>query len=415
MNEIKQKVLIPEYMQKFHCIGSDCEDTCCFGWGVQIDKTTYKKYMNDKKTDLRQDFLQKVVKNTTGLSDYDYARIKLCSDGTCPFLDESKLCRIQLKHGEEYLSTVCTTYPRMSQIIDGVLEKSATLSCPEAARLCLLNPDGVDFVEIEEDLRTRNIIGRSINTNNSDFNNSPEKYFWDLRFFSIQLIKCRDYEMWERLLILGLFYNELQEKVDKNRVGEIPALVESYQDMATSGVFNGILNEFESQTAIQLRLLKEMTSKDIFNIKTQKRFMVCLDEFSQGIHSDQTANDEEILDYYKEAYNNYYKPFMDKKGYMLENYLVNIMFKNLFPFSGKNGLFENYLIIALHYSIIKMILIGMSGYYKQDFNEKHVIKLIQSFGKVLEHDRYFFKLAFDALEKSGFKELSHIAILIKDL
>ena len=27
-------MLIPEYVKKFKCIGSECEDTCCKGWRI---------------------------------------------------------------------------------------------------------------------------------------------------------------------------------------------------------------------------------------------------------------------------------------------------------------------------------------------------------------------------------------------
>jgi len=33
-----------DYYDKFECIRSDCEDSCCSGWQVAIDKNTYRKY-----------------------------------------------------------------------------------------------------------------------------------------------------------------------------------------------------------------------------------------------------------------------------------------------------------------------------------------------------------------------------------
>lgn len=405
---------MPEYLQKFRCIGPDCEDTCCFGWGIQIDKDTYKKYKECKSV-LKQDFTQKVLRRNTEATDCDYARIKLKNDGICPFLDETRLCKIQSLHGEEFLSVTCATYPRMSHIVDNVLEKSATLSCPEAARLCLLNPDGINFVESEEDLCIKNSKGRVLNTASPIYQDKPEKYFWDLRAFSIQVIKCRDFELWERLLILGLFFDEVQKSVDKGDIGGIPQIIESYQDMIINNVFDNVLSEFESQTEIQMKLLMKMNNKEIFSEITQKRYLECLDDFFYGAGLDKALSDTESSMFYRDAYTNFYKPFFANKSYILENYLVNYMFKNLFPFISGKGLFENYVILALHYSIIKMNLIGMAGFYKHDFNEMHVIKLIQSFSKVLEHNKYFFSLAYEALDKSGFKMLSHIAVLVKDL
>jgi lysine-N-methylase len=40
------KVLQPRHFDAFRCIGSACEDTCCVGWLVHVDKPTYEKYRN---------------------------------------------------------------------------------------------------------------------------------------------------------------------------------------------------------------------------------------------------------------------------------------------------------------------------------------------------------------------------------
>ena len=42
MKEHKRSLLIPQYFKNFTCIGSDCEDSCCIGWRVDIDHNTYK-------------------------------------------------------------------------------------------------------------------------------------------------------------------------------------------------------------------------------------------------------------------------------------------------------------------------------------------------------------------------------------
>ncbi|MGA3040937.1 MAG: hypothetical protein ABSF54_09150 [Bryobacteraceae bacterium] len=40
------KLLQLRHFDAFHCIGADCEDTCCVGWFVHVDKPTYEKYQN---------------------------------------------------------------------------------------------------------------------------------------------------------------------------------------------------------------------------------------------------------------------------------------------------------------------------------------------------------------------------------
>ena len=36
--------IAPNYVNEFNCLGSDCIDTCCQGWNINIDKNTHEKY-----------------------------------------------------------------------------------------------------------------------------------------------------------------------------------------------------------------------------------------------------------------------------------------------------------------------------------------------------------------------------------
>ena len=38
--------LQPSYYGAFRCVGSVCEDTCCTGWRVPVDKETFEKYQS---------------------------------------------------------------------------------------------------------------------------------------------------------------------------------------------------------------------------------------------------------------------------------------------------------------------------------------------------------------------------------
>ncbi|MFY9559815.1 MAG: hypothetical protein WAQ52_06245 [Terriglobales bacterium] len=37
------------------------------------------------------------------------------------------------------------------------------------------------------------------------------------------------------------------------------------------------------------------------------------------------------------------------------------------------------------YAVVKDLLIGMAGHYQEAFAEEHVVKLVQSFAKAVEH------------------------------
>src|SRR6202044_748851 len=71
------KRLQPRSYHAFRCIGADCEDTCCVGWIVNVDKQTYEAYQRSDDPELGPRLHKLVTINTGHSSDDDYARIKL--------------------------------------------------------------------------------------------------------------------------------------------------------------------------------------------------------------------------------------------------------------------------------------------------------------------------------------------------
>ena len=127
----------PRYAKAFRCLGSDCDDTCCHGLDVVVNRASYQKYRSAPAFQARMQHFVPV----SHASESRYARIQLTASYTCPFLSPNRLCGIQQEHGDLYLSDVCATYPRLTQRIDGLRETTLLRSCPEAARLVLLNPE----------------------------------------------------------------------------------------------------------------------------------------------------------------------------------------------------------------------------------------------------------------------------------
>ena len=44
---------------------------------------------------------------------------------------------------------MCSAYPRVMNVVDDVLQRSLDLSCPEAARMVLLDPNPMEFDDDE--------------------------------------------------------------------------------------------------------------------------------------------------------------------------------------------------------------------------------------------------------------------------
>lgn len=397
-------------MRNFSCIGSECEDSCCTGWKIFIDRFTYKKYKNFKDTKIKQKVKDNIKRNRLNPVDQAYANIKLSTNRDCPFLDNRKLCEIQLRYGESYLSNVCAKYPRIFNNVDSITEKSAVVSCPEIARLVLTNPDGIEFDEIEEFLETRDLITKHICTEDSG-NNKAENYFWNLRIFTIQLLQNRKYSLPDRLIILGMFYLDIQDVISKGNLSVIPEIIQSFNTAIDNGELREPLSEVPVLFEIQMKFLNLLTEAIVK--KDNKRYIECYNEFISGLEYTENANIEDVLKNYNEAYNEFYLPFISKQEYLLENYLVNYVFTNVFPFSIYTSVYDEYNMLIIHYALIKFHLIGMSRHHK-GLNEKLVVKLVQSFAKNFEHNRPILKTLLNLLKKVQFTKMSDMMILIKN-
>lgn len=125
MTTDKKPALATRLVTEFRCTGPACEDTCCAGWIIEVDKPTHKKYQ--KKHDLVDAALP------CGES---YAMLCDKPLGTC-LQNRDGLCGIQQRYGEEYLSDTCYFYPRSLRRMGAQVMVSASISCPEIARMVL--------------------------------------------------------------------------------------------------------------------------------------------------------------------------------------------------------------------------------------------------------------------------------------
>ena len=135
----------PQYVNKFSCLGSKCPETCCHGMMIDVDKETHSKYQKVKIEGIKN--VENNLQKKDNPTDQFFSSIKLKKDGYCSFLGNDGLCSIQKKYGEGYLSNTCNNFPRKN--IDFKENKLVTLtmSCPEAARLCLSNKNSMEIIE----------------------------------------------------------------------------------------------------------------------------------------------------------------------------------------------------------------------------------------------------------------------------
>ena len=126
------KIWTPEYFRHFRCIASDCPDSCCKEWEVDVDDTAAAFYRNLEGP--LGDRLRQV------LTDTEDGTLMQIENGRCPMWRQDGLCRIQAELGHDALCQVCREFPRLRHDYGAFVEYGLELSCPEAARLILSLP-----------------------------------------------------------------------------------------------------------------------------------------------------------------------------------------------------------------------------------------------------------------------------------
>lgn len=130
----------PDFYDTFKCIASQCTDTCCVGWEIDVDRNSQEVYNKVAGT-----FGEKLRANI------EDGHFKLLPHDRCPFLTGGNLCEIYTNLGEGALCDICREHPRFVEVYGDVMERGLGLCCEEATRLLLAGNGPLAFVSEECD------------------------------------------------------------------------------------------------------------------------------------------------------------------------------------------------------------------------------------------------------------------------
>ncbi|MBX9136448.1 MULTISPECIES: flagellin lysine-N-methylase [unclassified Clostridium] len=412
----KVKKVYPSYFEEFKCIGGECSDSCCIGWNIDIDKITFRKYFKVQDQEMKKMF-QKNIQNNERCSseEVDYGIVKLKKDKRCPFLDEKNYCVIHSNLGEEYLSNVCTCFPRVTNKIDETYEMSLDVACPEAARLILLREEGINFIGKEEALG-KHIISSQIDTKLKEIKKTPLKYFKEVREFCISIIQNRKFNLNERIYILGDFISNIEDVIDKD-LSDIPKFINSYNMRRAAKEFinddiNSLLGNSNINYIIQMNFFIKMLK--ILKVDKEVESITFKNYTSDMINGFKIENEESISknsEFYMEAFEEYNESFISQYSYIFENYIVNFIFNNTFPFNEVMSLFDSYMMLLIRVSFIRFYLVGMN-LNNNNYNKENVVEFIQVFSKTIEHHKSYLIDSLHYIKRNDYDNMEFAKTLL---
>jgi len=394
--------LIPQYVARFSCIGPACEDNCCTGWRVTIDKKTFNAYRQSRHPALTERFDACLSRQRSQGSDASYARIELNQEtGACPFMEE-RLCAIQRELSDSYLSDTCYSYPRQTRHFGGQYEQALTLSCPEAARRALLDADAFDFVEAKLNVRAAVIAEvkpqRGI----------PLNLMNEIRIFCLQLMRTEGLEFWQRLAVLGLFCESLSKVLAQGDRASIPELLESFTRMVEQGFVLEALAELLPNHRDQAWVFAFFwwSKPKPANSELQRQVVA---DCARGLGIDGQTTEmpvETVIEHYKKGVTRLPEA-LQAAPHLIENYVLNEMFRDVFPFHEADP-YEHFLKLVSRFGMVRLMLAAQCSQDGPLPDANTLVQTVQVFCRLFQHNNSFATQVNEALSKSGWSKLEKV-------
>ena len=355
------KIRVPEYFKEFKCIASECEDTCCAGWGIVIDDETYKKYQKvegDFGDRLRSEIVHDGGENIFVLKGND-----------CPFLNENKLCDIYNELGEGGLCYTCRQYPRYLEEFGSLREMGISLSCPEAARIILRDSKKATF-ELSEN-----------NEEVTGYNDINARLYIELmqcRKIVFDILQDRSIELNSRAAIVISFVKEIQDKIDENEIGDIKDIREKYNNESFIKELLCSLEQYKNKKNDKYNNMHEYFNvfKNLKHINPNDP--LGLDDAIRYFW--QSEDDKEIYLSKNDSFNKYYEESMYKFEHILVYFIFRYFMKAVFDYdvSAKVKMaIVSYLMIK-ELSVVRFTEEG-------DFTEEDIVDIAHTYSKDIEH------------------------------
>jgi lysine-N-methylase len=238
-----------------------------------------------------------------------------------------------------------------------------------------------------------------------------------IRAILIDLVRDRSRPIWLRLLLIGVMCERLHRIHDEDAAS---ALFAYYRQLLEDRVLETELESFPGNPKLKLEIVFELTNARIHDKTCGSRFHDIFWTFVEGIGTSAGSQPLDDVERLRLAESMYHYPFFERFPFILENYLVNYMFQNLFPW-GREGsadftqrsIFDEYLLMTTQFAWINTLLIGVAGHYKEAFTGDHVVQTIQSLTRAVEHYPHALNSVVELVNLKKLDNLKGMAILLR--
>jgi lysine-N-methylase len=393
--------LIPRYVSRFSCIGPQCEDNCCRGWTVDIDKKTFKSYRQSTQPGLGERLAQLVTRRDNPPNDRCYGTIDLApATNACPLLEDN-LCTVHGTMDESHLSHTCFSYPRTTRTFAGQAEQVLVLSCPEAARQALLAPDAFEFIESEVTVRM-DVVG-TVGTKHG----MALEVMNEIRIFCLNLLRTRELELWQRLAVLGVFCERLSITLAGGQQAAVGALLDDFVALVEQGQLLEALADMQPNLAAQALVFSTLLGRAGFVAPSPVQNKV-IAAIAAGLGADQSGQvtAEQLIERYTLGVQRLPQA-LQAAPHLFEHYILNEILISVFPFECTDP-YDSYLRLVSRFGLLRLMVAAQCAGDGPLPDAYALAQTVQVCCRRFQHDGEFTERINQALQQSGWARLDKL-------
>lgn len=394
----------PRYYDEFKCVGGTCPNSCCVGWSIFWNKSEIDKVINAENCSEELKELMKssfhVVKE---IDDPVYA-VTLKENRRCPFLTDDNFCRIQRELGAEYLSNVCSTYPRGHFVTDNACYNYCYMSCPIVMHKLLNEDRSADLVNVQVKVRTT--LKNAFKFTESSIEGHPEaKYFAEITELFYDIISDRKNLLETNVILGALAAKALTKCVENKAYDDIPNAISEIRKQLHNGAELRSIENIKPNYSLKVltigKFLSFFVQNNLLSFISDKNGNVSIDLYHKG--------EQRLAEVYKD------------KEFWLRNVALNLLLELKVPLvPTERTIFENYALYATALAMMKYIAVAaatLTSKYSGENVIKETDKFITTASAIVvrnfSHSPNKVDKLLEMIKQGNFMSPAHLALFIK--
>jgi lysine-N-methylase len=236
---------------------------------------------------------------------------------------------------------------------------------------------------------------------------SPEM-MESVSLFCLKLMKVSSLSLWQKLAALGVFIELLTASLKRGGHAGVPALLNDFDTMVSTGGIADALSAMMPDYAVQATAFSGLwqIKKGRKNSAVQRSVQAMV---AKGLGADPVTNlvtQQQLIDNYRSGVQRLPEA-LKQAPYLLENFLLNEMFSEGFPFAEASP-YEHFLKLVTQFGLLRFMLAAQCNDAAQLPDADQMARTVQVFSRKYQHDADFAKRVNGALKNSGWDALEKV-------